>query len=202
VRAEKRAARQAEIEQAAYDVLREQGYGAASMLRIAKQAKASNETLYSWYGDKAGLFRALIRRNAAEITARLEASLAEDLAPLESLRVLGPRLLALLTGPRAIALNQAAAADASGELGALIAEVGRDSVGPLIRQTLERARSAGDLAFTDSPAALDLYLDLLVGDLQIRRAIGRLPPLDEATVDKRAARALADFCYLLSPDRR
>ncbi len=43
------------------------GYAGASMLAIARQAKASNETLYNWYGDKNGLFRALVVRNAGEV---------------------------------------------------------------------------------------------------------------------------------------
>ncbi|MEQ8740678.1 MAG: helix-turn-helix domain-containing protein, partial [Hoeflea sp.] len=63
MREETRAARQAQIEQAAYEVLEEKGYAATSMLAIAKRARASNETLYNWYGDKTGLFRALVVRN-------------------------------------------------------------------------------------------------------------------------------------------
>jgi len=199
MRDEKRTARQAEIETSAYEVLRERGYAGTSMLRIAQRASASNETLYNWYGDKAGLFRALVQRNAAEVQAHLEDSLAGERPPLETLRALGPRLLALLTGPRAVALNQAAAADPSGELGAVIAEAGRETVAPLIQRTLEIARDDGALAFADPQEAVELYLNLLVGDLQIRRAIGRMPPLGPAAVDRRAARAFAYFCRLLEP---
>ncbi|SDH23195.1 hypothetical protein [Roseospirillum parvum] len=34
-----------------------------------------------------------------------------------------------------------------------------------------------------------LYVSLLIGDLQIRRVIGTLPPLDEAAIAVRAERA-------------
>ncbi|MCP4433742.1 MAG: TetR/AcrR family transcriptional regulator, partial [Gammaproteobacteria bacterium] len=54
-REEIRSARQYRIEEATYELLAESGYHACSMLSIAKRAKASNETLYRWYGDKVGL---------------------------------------------------------------------------------------------------------------------------------------------------
>ncbi len=199
---ENRAIRQDQIEQAAYEVLREKGYASTSMLSIAKRARASNETLYNWYGDKVGLFRALVTRNADEVRAHLEESLIGDRLALDTLRSLGPILLSLLTGVRAVALNQAAAADPSGELGVAIAEAGRETVAPLIQKTLEKARGDGALSFVDSHEAAELYLNLLVGDLQIRRVIGREPEPDAHYIAKRSQTALMYFCRLLSPDAR
>jgi len=94
------------------------------MLSVAKRAKASNETLYRWYGDKLGLFMSLIERNLSDVRAVLEpdSQCADD--PLETLQILGPKLLELLLSPRAIALNRAAAADASGALGQALARGG------------------------------------------------------------------------------
>ncbi len=180
MRAESRAKRQEEIETAAYELLERNGYAGTSMQGIARLAKASNETLYNWYGDKQGLFKALVTRNAAEVKGLLKRELSSERDALIILGLLGPRLLALLLGERAIALNRAAAADASGVLGAALAEAGRDSVLPLLVRVLERARDAGQLSFERSDQAAVLYLNLLVGDLQIRRVIGtaRPPTLD------------------------
>lgn len=199
MREETRAARQAQIEQAAYEVLEEKGYAATSMLAIAKRARASNETLYNWYGDKTGLFRALVVRNAEVVRQMLEAALAEDAPPLSTLEALGPGLLALLTSSRAVQLNRAAAADPTGELGALLSEQGRETVAPLIGAVLERARAGGFVDYETTEEAVGLYLDLLVGDLQIRRAIGRAPPPDEAAIAERARRALERFLLLMRP---
>jgi AcrR family transcriptional regulator len=199
MREETRAARQAQIEQAAYEVLEEKGYAATSMLAIAKRARASNETLYNWYGDKTGLFRALVVRNAEVVRQMLEAALAENAPPLSTLEALGPGLLALLTSSRAVQLNRAAAADPTGELGALLSEQGRETVAPLIGAVLERARAGGFVDYETTEEAVGLYLDLLVGDLQIRRAIGRAPPPDEAAIAERARRALERFLLLMRP---
>lgn len=69
--------RQESIERAAYAVLDAKGFVGTSMLAVAQAARASNETLYGWYGDKTGLFRALVRRNTAELKALLEEEIAK-----------------------------------------------------------------------------------------------------------------------------
>lgn len=198
MRDENKAMRQERIEQAAYAVLEAKGYAGASMLAIARAAKASNETLYNWYGDKTGLFKALVVRNAEQVKLQLEEGLNSGAPPLELLHALGPRLLALLISPRAIQLNRAAAADPTGELGAVISERGREAVAPLIGEVMQRARDAEELEFGTVAGAVGLYLDLLVGDLQIRRVLGREPPLDETAILRRAEQAWERFIQLAS----
>lgn len=196
---ENRAARRAQIAEAAYALLQDKGYGGMSMLAVARAARASNETLYRWYGDKQGLFLALIRDNAAEVRTLLDEALAGDRPPMQALQALGPVLLGVLTGARAVALNRAAAADAGRELGAALAEAGRGSVAPLIARVMEQAQKAGDLGGDDPAAAAALYIDLLVGDLQIRRVIGAVPEPGEAECRARADLALARLRKLLLP---
>ncbi|SEN53807.1 TetR/AcrR family transcriptional regulator [Palleronia pelagia] len=198
MRQENRSIRQQQIEAAAYAVLEAKGYGGTSMQSIAKQARASNETLYKWYGDKQGLFQALVTRNAAEVKGHLEAKLETDHDALSILGSLGPKLLDLLTGDRAVALNRAAAADPTGELGATISASGREAVSPLLKQVLLRARSEGRLAFDDPEEAMGLYLDLLIGDLQIRRVIGRQPQPTRSFRESRAARAVRHLQDILT----
>ena len=198
MRDENKTLRQKQIETAAYALLEQKGYAGTSMLAIARKAKASNETLYNWYGDKHGLFKALVTRNAAEVKALLEAELATNPNPIKTLGLLGPKLLTLLLGDRAIALNRAAAADPSGELGAAISQAGRESVLPLIVQVLENAKKAKLLAFDRADQTAGLYMDLLVGDLQIRRVIGRAPAPTEAFCNDRAETALRRLSLLLA----
>jgi AcrR family transcriptional regulator len=190
MREETRSLRQTQIETAAYKMLEEKGYAGTSMQGIARQARASNETLYSWYGDKQGLFKALVTRNAAEVKSLLEAELSAARDGLSILEVFGPKLLMLLLGDRAIALNRAAAADPSGELGATLSEAGRESVFPLVVQVLEATRQQGHLSFDQTPPTVGLYFDLLIGDLQIRRVIGRVPAPSPDTCVTRSERAI------------
>ena len=199
---DKRETRQQQIEAAAYEVLEQKGFAGASMLAIAKAAKASNETLYRWYGDKTGLFSALVERNAAEVRALLESGLKDQADPMQILDDFAPALLSLLLGNRAIALNRAAAADSTGTLGQAITRSGRETIAPLIAQVLERARAGGDLSFDDTQDAVVLFLDLLVGDQQIRRAIGQTQAPTHGEITHRATRALSHFRLVLTPSRQ
>ena len=185
------------IEAAAYEVLAEKGYAGASMLSIAKRARASNETLYNWYGDKVGLFRTLITRNAEEARTLLEEGLAGDKPPLEVLEALGPVLLRLLVSERAVALNRAAAADSSGELAATLTRAGRETVLPLVERVFARAREEGVLGSLPPGEAAALYLDLLVGDMQIRRVLQAISEPADGDVAARAALAFTRLRRLL-----
>jgi len=192
MRPEKQEARRREIETAAYAVLAEKGFTGASMLAIAKRAGASNETLYKWYGSKQGLFRSMIEENARAVAELLQASISSDQDPMETLKKLGPLLLGLLVSDKAIALNRAAVADAeeTGQLGQTLTEAGRESIAPLIGQVFEAARAKGLVAFGETREIVEVYVGLLVGDLQIRRAIGVCGVLAEEEIQGRSERAL------------
>ncbi|VAX02684.1 Transcriptional regulator, AcrR family [hydrothermal vent metagenome] len=181
--------KQQRIEQAAYDLLEEHGYEGISMLKIAKRAKSSNETLYRWYGDKKGLFRSLVQNNARHVKEFLELDADENRPALETLEVLGPRLLSLLVGDRAIALNRAAAGDPSGEVGQALALSGRDTVLPLIEDVFVRLCEKTAHPVSEAVKLAEVYLRLLVGDLQIRRVTGAISKPSKAVIAKRAEEA-------------
>ena len=145
------------------------------MLSVARGAKASKEMLYRWHGEKTGLMRSLIERNAGLIGAALQDAPADDRRRIDTLRGIGPILLSMLMGVPAIALNRAAVADTSGTLGRERAASGRGAVAPLPAQTLKRALTQGDLLCVPLFQMVDHYNFLLIGDWQIRRATGAMP---------------------------
>ena len=182
--------RRRSIEEAAYALIDEKGYDNISMLAIAKRAKASNETLYRWYGDKKGLFQAMVIRNADEVYASLVEDLDRQRDPMQILEDISLKLLRLLTSDRAIALNRAAAADASGELGIALSKVGRERVLPLISKVLGQIKDQGTFGGLSLDEVTRLYMSLLIGDLQIRRAIGVMPAPNETELKTTTRKAL------------
>lgn len=200
MRTEKQASRRQEIEEAAYDLLAVSGYQGTTMQAVAQRAGASMETLYRWYGDKRGLFQALVSRNAQDVRTLLEASFAEGGDPQAALAMLGPQLLALLLGERAVALNRAAAADGSGELGAAIGAAGRNAVLPLITRLFALIGADRGAATPDEIA--ETYINLLVGDLQVRRVIGNAAPLGPDACALRAVRAQTQTFALFFADMK
>jgi len=185
--------RRAEIEAVAYRLLAERGYAGMSMLMVAKAAGASNETLYRWYGDKPGLVRAMIAANAAEVLATLEAAEARKLSLEADLHEVGGRLLALLVGERSVALNRAAAGDASGDLGRELARGGRETVMPRLAALIARHG-------VDGQAAAECFLGLLLGDWPVARMIGVLAEPNGASQSARLEEAVARLIALARQD--
>lgn len=194
MRNENRLKRHQDITAAAYVLLASHGYGGTTMLRIAKAARASNETLYRWYGDKDGLFRQMVEDNAAETRRLLTEALGGVAEPLLTLDQVAPVLLRMLLGDRAILLNRAAAADPSGALGAAIAARGRGAIKPLLAHVMARLCDGRDFS---AQQAVDWFLALLVGDLQIRRVIGEMPAPEDAEIAQRCRDAMIGFRRLI-----
>ncbi len=202
MREEKQRARHRQIADAAYALLARDGYKATSMLGIARQAAASNETLYRWYGNKQGLFRTLVDDNAEDVRTLLQDRISADSDPLEALAEVAPLLLRLVTGERAVALNRAAAADVhdTATLGQTIAARGRDTIVPLIGGLMARLRQSGALARGEPPEIAEVFVNLLIGDMQIRRVIGVIDPPDIAASKQRAERAISLLLRLYGPE--
>lgn len=194
MRDEKKKVRHEAITQAAYLLLAEKGYEGASMLSIAKTAKASNETLYRWYGSKCGLFEAMVQDNSEATKTLLKKAVEDHHTPLKTLAEIAPVLLTMLLGERAILLNRAAAADHSGELGAAISAGGRNIIQPLIANVMNTINGSSD---SNVQEMTDWFVSLLVGDLQIKRAIGVTPEPTQAQIKKRSHMALDAFSKLL-----
>lgn len=72
------------------------------------------------------------------------------------------------------------------ELGRIIAQAGRETVAPLITRVFDEAASAGDLVISSAEEATEIFLGVVVGDMQIRRVVGRAPALDAEAIEGRS----------------
>lgn len=190
-----RQTRHAAISRAAYALLAEHGYAGTSMMRIATAAKASNETLYRWYGSKDGLFRAMVEDNAAQTRSMLLHALEEQADPHETLERVASVFLGMLLGDHAILLNRAAAADPTGELGRAISSGGRAQVMPLLTGVMDRICAGSTLPADE---AAQLFVSLLVGDAQVKRIIHNTPAPTKAEIASKCAMALRMFRRLIA----
>lgn len=191
--------RRTEIEAAAFALLKELGYKKTSMLLIAKRAQASNQTLYAWYRNKQELFRGIIASFGGAVREQLQASLQAEQEPQQALRALGPTLLRFTTDEYAIIMNRAAVIDAAetGVLPQAIDEVARDVLYPLICALMQRLVHQRVFVSDMAPEVMaQTYIDLLLGELQFRQALGNVPPLSEPEMIERSERAFRLTCRL------
>ena len=193
-----RAQRRDAILDAASTILQEKGYRGTTMLEVAREVSASKETLYSWFGNKSGLFQAIIRRNADTVRTVLEGHLDAD-APVEEVLVdVGRALAGLLLGDSAVAINRAAISEVRSEpaLARILVETGREATLPFFIRYLEQCRGRSLLDFEDSREAAETFLGLLLGDKQIRRLLGVVETPETSEIEARAKRAATRFLRL------
>lgn len=191
--------RRRQIEAAAMVVLAEKGYRSTSMLQIAKKANASNQTLYAWYGSKQALFKGIIEENGQAVRSHLNGEQRNHKGPLQALKSLGIHLLHFTTSDMAITMNRAAIMDVSetGLLPSAIDQVGRQHIFQLICDLMQDLSDAGHFELDlDAKDAADSYIGLLFGEVQMRQALGALPPLTADEIDTRATRAFDLTCRL------
>lgn len=199
---DEQATRRAEIEAAAFRVLERVGYKKASMLQIAKEAKASNETLYAWYGNKQRLFQSLIVANAGAVEEALTDVMADG---TDSLFELGKLVLAFTATEKAIIINRAAVADVqdTGLLSQAIETHARQAMLRVITTHLANLEESGEFAFDHGvEAATGVFVSLLIGELQMQQALGSVAALSTNGVEARSRLACDLFCrfYAKIPD--
>lgn len=193
---EKQAERRAQIEMAAFEVLEEVGYKKASMLQIAKRAKASNETLYAWYGNKQALFSSLIKDNAGGVEKILESAISSDGDQTSSLIKIGKLLLQFTATEKAVIINRAAVSDVQ-ETGLLAGAIGENARGVmfrLLRELMVKLERSGRYLFDEgAEVATRVYVDLLIGELQMQQSLDAIPPLTTVEIEQRAEQSCALF---------
>ena len=187
-----------EILDAALALMAENGYRDTTMLQVATRARASKNTLYQHFPTKQALFAALVARAASAMNADLGAALDGQAALEPTLRQFGIHLLTLLTGPQSLAINRAAIAEAhvAPELAQALAANGRDNTAPLVQRYFAAQMAAGRMRRVDTADAIETFIGLLVGDLQVRLLWGVATPPDAAAIKRRAQRAAERFMLL------
>lgn len=163
------------------------------MQAVAARAGCSKESVYAWFGNRQGLFAALIRRQAEQVNDRVRAALERDEPAGEALTTIATNLLQLLTGEVSVAINRAAVS--SPELAAVLLRHGRHTTGPIVEEYLARLAERGELAVDDPAATFRLFYGLVVQDSQIRALLGEPPPSPQALAAQ-ARQAVANFLAL------
>jgi len=147
-------------------VLLRDGYRRFSMHAVATSAKASKETLYRHFGDKAGLLRSTLVRLAALIEPLLHVGLDAATTPEDRLRQLGRNYLHGCYLPEALALQRIAYADGEQGLGPVFAEEITDRAVAIVTDELAAMGSP------DPRRDAETYLGMIQGKLHERIMLG------------------------------
>lgn len=162
---------------AAREVFLEKGFSAASVEDIHARVGGSKATLYSMFGNKQGLFEAMISEMLGESYQSLGIPEVAD-ADLEGTLVsIGVRFVEQFLAPQRLALQRAVIAEsvrfphvaehfyASGPQGGLRA----------LEHYFQLQRDEGRMIFEDARPLAMYFMDIIKGRIQARALLGLLP---------------------------
>jgi TetR/AcrR family transcriptional repressor of mexJK operon len=170
---------------------------AATVDRIAQVAGVSKQTIYSHFGNKEGLFRAMgewLKRPMAD-----ELDPARE--PADALKRFGQVTLQHVTSEQAIRLNRLlmSQADQFPDLAVLHCELGPNRTIALAARYIARLMQDGRLKAGDPTAAAEDFLGLLIGSVRQRLLLGATERPDAAELEARAVRATGLFLRAYAP---
>lgn len=155
--------RSTQILQAASICFLDRGFVRTSISDIIALSGGSRATVYDEFGDKQGLFTALI----SAVLDRMELPSVEPGPPEEVLHDFGLKYLKQLLDPEALALYRVVLGECSHvrELGQAIFKAGPEAAAALLAERLRAWAAEGRLAIGDPHRAATMFLAMVEGDL-------------------------------------
>ena len=180
-------------------LLDQHGYDQVTMQMIAQYAKMSKNTLYGLFASKEALFADLVKNNASNMHRELEALvLSPEMDIKVRLQRFGEEFLTLIAGSAAITVNRVAIASvtSNNKLAQLLDQYGRQANLPLLDNIIKQAIEAKLLLLDTPENANDIFISLLLGDVQIRRLLGAVPALSKKAIQQKTEEAVGYFIRL------
>lgn len=162
---------------AARELFLRNGFGSTSMDAVARTAGVSKATVYAHYDSKDALFAATVAREGARQTLDLGAHFADDNVD-DVLRKFGREVAELLLSEPVVAMRRIVASEAGRdpEVGRLFYASGPANLIASLATYLGQAMDRGHLRRESPRLAATQFIQIIVGDLQLRALIGQPEP--------------------------
>jgi AcrR family transcriptional regulator len=186
------------ILRAAFHAFSEKGYAGASTLMIATRAKVSKRDLYAMFPSKEAMLLACITTRSQRMRMPEGLPEPENRAMLTStLEAFAANFLVESLDPDVIGMYRLAIAEAvrSPEIARMLEEA-REGNRAILHALFVRAQSRDLLPAGDIAEMVRQYLALTSGDLILGLLLGVRTPPNRAEIQRRAARAAAEFLLI------
>ncbi|QRM33847.1 TetR/AcrR family transcriptional regulator [Microvirga sp. VF16] len=182
--------------QAAAEVFFEQGYAATSIDAIIERAGGSKRNIYNEFGNKEGLFAAIVTENADKVLSTLAVEEIEGRDLRETLTAFGRHLMGGYMSPTLIGIYRMAVTEANRfpDLVKSFYEQGPGRATTQLAEVLEIAKKRGDIRADDCLRLAGHFVGMIRDNLHLQVILGlRRPPSDK---EMRAAVASAVELFL------
>jgi len=178
--ADERRAREAQILSAALEVFLRSGFGGSTIEELAAASKVTKRTVYAFFGDKPGLFRAMVTDLAKAIS--LDATADHD-----TLEALTTRIVYRIHSDELVGLHQLVIAESNRfpELASVLHSQGDARHIARLAEHIRAERHA------ERAALAEPLFSLLLGERHRRRLLGLAPAPTLAQAASHADEALA-----------
>jgi AcrR family transcriptional regulator len=168
------------LRKAAVDVFLEKGYGATNLDEIMGRAGGSRRSIYTLFGGKEGLFKALVTEIADLALAPLWQDFAVEGSLRDNVRNFADRLLSALLSPSALDVSRLALADGVHfpELAKVYFEAGPRRAAESLAKLLDLAQNRGEISCRDSQTAAGQFVGMLRDNVYLQVLL-RLRPAPE-----------------------
>jgi AcrR family transcriptional regulator len=184
--------RQTVVLEHALRLLADGGEKALTTGRLAHAASCSKESLYKWFGNRAGIVASMIAYQSTKVrTFSLGGRRLTARGLSDELLIFANDLLEVLEGPTSLAVNRLAiaqSADGNPRFGAMLLEKGRSQVENRAKTLLNAGRRSGLLSFDAADEAYHVFYGLVVSDRHIQALIGKASTHDRKKVARLAVR--------------
>lgn len=190
--------RRQEMLDAAFVEFSEKGYNGTSMEAIARRARASKETLYSWFTNKETLFNTLVADRLDRLTNRVVPAAAKDPSPAHLLPVIAEDIIRLvLTMTPLTSAAGGGNTTAARAFGRAITDERKNFVNYLLW-----CREQGYIAFDDDPFEItSLFVAMAQGEWVLRLGTEMIGEITEQMIAEHAQLVTRVFLKGLAPEK-
>ncbi len=188
-------ARRDAIMLAAKDLFLSKGYAATSLEEIVAISGGSLSTVYQLFGNKQGLWAALVAKVTDMVTEPLQDGIIHHGDPRTVLKEFALRLDAVERSRDSAGALRLMLAEGTKypELVRTLFAKGPDASRHIVAAYLKSEVTAGHLKISDIAMAVELFRGLVCSDTKLRNACGVLPPSTPEDIDRRIDAAVDMF---------
>lgn len=201
VKSKRASARREVLLAAAAEVFFEQGYAATSIDAIIERAGGSKRNIYNEFGNKEGLFAALVSTFAEKALSSLVIEETEGRDLRETLIAFGRQLMAIYMSPALIGVYRTVVSEANRypDLGRTFYECGPARATNRLAEVLAAAKERAEIQADDCFRVADHFVGLIRDNLHLQVVLGLRPPPDERETRQAVLSAVDLFLLGVKP---
>lgn len=188
---------------AAADVFFEQGYAATSIDAIIERAGGSKRNIYNEFGNKQGLFSAIVEENADKALSTLNIENIEGHDLQSTLTAFGRHLMDVYMSPTVVGIYRIAVTEANRfpDLVKAFYEQGPGRTTVRLAEVLEAARDRGEIELDDCQRVAGHFVGMIRDNLHLQVVLGLRPAPSEKESREAVASVVGVFLNGIRPDR-